>query len=77
MTEPLAAYKVGYVAGVGFETYLTMPRDATWSAEPHTPWTNYVPGWIQPGSQEEKHWRRGWLAGRGRVRADARVVAQD
>lgn len=64
MADIDAAFKTGYVAGLGFEAY-EQATDKPYR-DVHTPWTNYVPTWI-PHLQTAPlalAWRRGWDLGR-------------
>jgi hypothetical protein len=53
-----SAFRVGYVAGYG----LGVLGQSGTNEGLHTPWTNYVPAWVDE-AQENAEWKRGWDCG--------------
>jgi len=61
MRDINAAYRVGYVAALGLlAAHIT--EHGTPYADVHTPWTNYVPAWVDEAKLQD-FWRQGWDKG--------------
>jgi hypothetical protein len=77
MSEADVAFKVGYIAGMGFETYTSNPDVPDVLSGVRVVWSNFVPAWVAPQSPEQGAWRRGWEAGRQAVNPEYRPMATD